>query len=45
MKYVFMDSNSWIALNNKRDQFYSKAQKLNKKLLKDGCRYITTNFG
>lgn len=44
MKNVFMDANGWIALNNKRDQLHQLAVKTNRRLLKDGYRYITTNF-
>ena len=44
MKKIFIDANAWIALNNKRDQFHNKALRLNKKLLKERCYYITTNF-
>ncbi|MEW6087442.1 MAG: hypothetical protein AB1498_03995 [bacterium] len=44
MKQVFMDSNGWVALSNKRDQFHSIAVKTNKNLLENGTRYITTNF-
>jgi predicted nucleic acid-binding protein len=44
MKQFFMDTSGWIALNSKRDQLYSKAVELNKKLLKSGYAYVTTNF-
>lgn len=44
MKYIFVDTNAWLAINNKKDQYNSIAVRVNKKLLKEGCRYITTNF-
>lgn len=44
MKRIFVDTNCWIALNNKRDQFHNTSIKLNQELLKEGCRYITTNY-
>jgi predicted nucleic acid-binding protein len=44
MKQVFVDTNGWLALNSKRDQFHKIAQDTNKELLKSGYFYITTNF-
>ncbi|MBI3799458.1 MAG: PIN domain-containing protein [Deltaproteobacteria bacterium] len=44
MRWVFADTNGWIALSSKRDQLHRAAVKLNKDLLKSGCRYVTTNF-
>ena len=44
MKNIFMDANGWIALNSKRDQLHKIAVKTNRKLLKEGHQYITTNF-
>ncbi len=44
MKQVFVDTNAWIALNSKRDQFHDQAVKVNKDLLQAGQRYVTTNF-
>ncbi len=44
MKQIFVDANAWIALNSKRDQFHALAVKINQQLLKQGCRYVTTNF-
>ncbi len=32
MKYVFVDTNGWIALANKRDQYHKTAVELNKSL-------------
>ncbi len=43
MKYVFVDTNAWIALNYKRDQWHETAMKVNKTLLEQNHRYITTN--
>lgn len=44
MRQVFADTNGWIALNSKRDQFHEIALKENRTLLKTGYRYITTNY-
>lgn len=44
MRKIFMDTNGWIALNNKHDQFHNAASKLNKRLLNNRNLYVTTNF-
>ena len=44
MKWIFMDTNGWVALNSKNDSFHGVAIDLNRKLLKDNYRYVTTNF-
>lgn len=44
MKQVFVDTNGWIALSSKRDQFHKIALQTNQRLLKSGCQYITTNY-
>lgn len=44
MKPVFADANGWIALNSKRDQGHDIAVNINKGLLQEGHRYVTTNF-
>lgn len=44
MRQIFVDTNAWIAINSKRDQFHRNAVATNRRLLKEGCRYITTNF-
>lgn len=44
MRKIFMDTNGWIALNNKSDQFHNAASKLNKRLLNNRNLYVTTNF-
>ena len=44
MKQIFVDTNGWIALNSKRDQFYNVASDLNKNLLKNDSYYVTTNY-
>lgn len=44
MKQIFVDTNAWIALNSKRDQFHQISQKINQDLLSNGCLYITTSF-
>ncbi len=33
MTRIFVDTNAWIALNSKRDQFHSSAIALDKRLL------------
>ncbi len=44
MKRIFADANGWIALNSKRDQLHDVAMRVNKELLREGHRYVTTNF-
>ncbi|RJP30424.1 MAG: PIN domain-containing protein [Candidatus Omnitrophota bacterium] len=44
MKQIFVDTNAWIALNNRKDQWHCLSIKMNKELLLKGYRYITTNF-
>lgn len=44
MKQIFVDTNGWIALSSKRDQFHKIALQTNKRLLKNGSQYITTNY-
>jgi len=44
MTNIFVDTNAWIALNSKSDQFHANALKTNKDLLQKGCHYITTNY-
>jgi predicted nucleic acid-binding protein len=44
MKQIFADANGWIALNSKKDQLHSTAVTINKELLQNGHRYVTTNF-
>lgn len=44
MSRIFSDANGWIALNSKRDQWHDAAVKINKELLQNGHRYVTTNF-
>lgn len=44
MKRLFVDTNAWIALSNKRDQLHNPALKINRELLRDGYYYVTTNF-
>jgi len=44
MRWIFADANGWIALNSKRDQLHDTAIKINKELLQNGHRYVTTNF-
>ncbi|OGG43409.1 MAG: hypothetical protein A3F84_22350 [Candidatus Handelsmanbacteria bacterium RIFCSPLOWO2_12_FULL_64_10] len=44
MSRIFADANAWIALNSKRDQWHEAALKINKELLQNGHRYVTTNF-
>lgn len=44
MRGIFVDTNAWIALNSKRDQFHAMAIGLNRGLLQNGYRYVTTNY-
>jgi len=44
MNKILVDTNAWIALNNKNDQFHSRAVSLNKELINKGYKFITTNF-
>jgi predicted nucleic acid-binding protein len=44
MRWIFIDTNGWVALNSKNDLFHEMAVYLNRKLLKDNYRYVTTNF-
>jgi predicted nucleic acid-binding protein len=44
MKEVFADTQGWIALSHKRDQFNQKAVKTVKETLEQGRIFITTNF-
>jgi len=44
MKKIFVDTNGWIALNSKRDQFHRAAIEKNQELLRSGAHYITTNY-
>lgn len=44
MNRVFVDTNAWIALSSKRDTLHEAAVRMNKTLLRSGCRYVTTNF-
>ncbi len=44
MKQIFVDTNGWIALNSKRDQFHEIAWKTNRRLLRNGYQYITSNY-
>jgi uncharacterized protein len=44
VSWVFADASGWIALNSKRDQWHKTAVEINKSLLHNGSRYVTTNF-
>lgn len=44
MKKIFIDTSGWVALKNKRDGLYEKAQALNRALLLSNHSYVTTNF-
>lgn len=44
MRWVFVDTNGWIALSNKRDQLHQAAIATNRTLLRAGVRYVTSNF-
>ena len=44
MQVVFVDTSAWVALNSKRDALHTSAIQLNRQLLSEGCRYVTSNF-
>ncbi|MGM0381667.1 MAG: type II toxin-antitoxin system VapC family toxin [bacterium] len=44
MDEIFIDTWAWCALTNKKDRGHSFARKLNRKLIEQNYRYITTNF-
>ena len=44
MREVFADTQGWISLSHKRDQFNQKAVKIVKQILDQGRILITTNF-
>lgn len=44
MNTIFVDTNAWLAIHFKRDGLHDEAIRINKQLLKDGNRYVTTNF-
>jgi predicted nucleic acid-binding protein len=44
VKNILIDTNAWIALNYHKDQWHKKAVSLHQRLLKQGWRYVTTNF-
>jgi len=44
MKFIFVDTQGWVALNNKRDKFHQKAVTVNKAYIKQGNKFITSNY-
>ena len=43
-KIVFVDAHGWVALKHKGDHFFAEAHKLNRTLLQERTKSITTNF-
>ena len=43
-KTVFIDTGAWFAGIAKNDQFHTRAMKHRNRLLKEKCRFITTNL-
>jgi len=41
---VFVDTSGWVALKDKRDDFWKAAFALNRSLLAAGTNYVTSNF-
>ena len=44
MRKIFIDTGCWIALNNIRDKYHKHAVFENKKLLSEGCFYVTSDY-
>lgn len=44
MKPVFVDASALIALGNQRDNFYSQAQEVRKRLVQSQRKFLTTGF-
>ena len=44
MNLIFADTQGWIALSNKRDQFHQQALRINRRLISQHRRFLTTNF-
>ncbi|MEW6619697.1 MAG: PIN domain-containing protein [bacterium] len=44
MKRILVDTWAWCALTNKKDTFHKIAAQIDKDLIEEGYRYVTTNF-
>jgi predicted nucleic acid-binding protein len=44
MKKLFIDTGAWLALNNKRDKYYTDAVKANKDFLDKGYLYVSSEY-
>lgn len=44
MNKIFIDTSAWIALKDESDDLNLKALELNKKLLLEGNKYVTSNY-
>src|SRR3990172_3105308 len=44
MQFLFVDTQGWAALSNKRDSFHLKAVTVNKASIKQGKKFITSNY-
>jgi len=44
MKKMFVDTEAWVALNNKKDSYHQVAIRANKEFLDNGYFYVTSNF-
>ncbi len=44
MKRLFIDTGAWVALNNKRDKYYTHAVKANKEFLDKGYFYVSSDY-
>ncbi len=44
MNLVFADTQGWVALSNRRDQFHQQAVTINKRLISQQKKFVTTNF-
>ncbi|MBC8230171.1 type II toxin-antitoxin system VapC family toxin [bacterium] len=44
MNLIFADTQGWVALSSKRDRFHQQAVMVNKQLISQHNRFLTTNF-
>ena len=44
MQFLFVDTQGWVALSNKRDSFHQKALTVKKTSIKQGKKFITSNY-
>jgi len=43
-KLIFVDTWAWYAMSDRNDKDHQKANELNRKLVPEGYRYVTSNF-